>query len=59
MRDPGDIVWLENGEERPFEAAPETRRPWLEESAGWGSKDADGDDDDPKDPPAPPELIWV
>lgn len=32
----GGLVWLVDGTERPFEAAPERRRPWLEESVERG-----------------------
>lgn len=51
-----DIVWLVDGEERPFETMGDRRRPWLEESAVWSSEDRDlGSGDGPE----PPELVWL
>ena len=55
---PGGLVWLERGEERPFEPLPERRRPWLEESTGWGAP-ADGGGREPDEPDAPSELVWL
>ena len=61
----GGIVWLVNGEERPFEPLEETRRPWLEESTSWGEPAAgdgpagrgpSGKDDDASEPP---QLVWL
>lgn len=34
------IVWLQDGEEEPFEPAPPPRR-WLEESLEWSSGERD------------------
>lgn len=56
------IVWLVDGEVRPFEALEEVRRPWLEESAAWGqpdvpNRDKDGEGD--KDGDEPPQLVWL
>lgn len=64
MDEDGDtgIVWMIDGREVPFEAAGESRRPWLEESSAWGEPDApaelpeDGEKDDDTEPP---ELLWV
>lgn len=64
MDEDGDtgIVWMIDGREVPFEAAGESRRPWLEESSAWGEPDApaelpeDGEKDDDAEPP---ELLWV
>lgn len=52
------LVWLEDGEERPFSALPERRRPWLEESATWGegSRDARPADEGPEPPDT---LVWL
>lgn len=54
----GGLVWLVDGAERPFEAAPERRRPWLEESVEWGAPGGPPDDD-----AAPAEgggvLLWL
>ena len=55
----GGIVWLENGETRPFEPREETRRPWLEESSGWGEPDVAGGADPKDDDAEPPELVWL
>ena len=52
------LVWLEDGEERPFSALPERRRPWLEESTTWG----DGARDvrpASEDPEPPDTLVWL
>lgn len=51
-----DIVWMVDGEERPFETLGDRRRHWLEESATWGS---DGREPSPGDDPEPPELVWL
>lgn len=51
-----DIVWLVDGEEHPFETMGDRRRPWLEESAAWGSDAREGA---PGDDPEPPELVWL
>ena len=56
-RDAGHIVWLEDGDEVPFEPAG-PRRPWLEESAGWDDDPAPAAPDD-KPPAEPPQLIWL
>lgn len=55
---PEPLVWLENGEERPFAPLPEHRRPWLEESAAWGEpgREAPPVDQGPKPPDT---LIWL
>ena len=52
------LVWLEDGEERPFTPPPEHRRPWLEESAAWGEpgREAPPADQGPKPPDT---LIWL
>ena len=55
---PDGIVWLENGEERPFEPLPERRRPWLEESSAWGGSDG-GEEHPDDDGDDAPELIWL
>lgn len=57
-----DLLWLVNGEERPFEPAGRGERPWLEESAEWGrSADDQGSDPEPPDPPKDdsPHLVWL
>ena len=57
-----DIVWLVDGEERPFEPLEEVRRPWLEESAAWGQPDApnrDKGDEGGGDGDEPPQLVWL
>lgn len=41
-RDRVAIVWLEDGDEVPFEQA-ELRRPWLEESAAWHTDERDAE----------------
>ena len=56
-----DIVWLVDGEERPFEPLEEVRRPWLEESAAWGQPDApdQGGDDGGGEGDDGPALVWL
>lgn len=56
-----DIVWLVDGEERPFEPLEEVRRPWLEESAAWGQPDApdQGGDDGGGGGDDAPALVWL
>lgn len=57
-REAEPLVWLEDGEERPFSALPERRRPWLEESTTWG----DGARDvrpASEDPEPPDTLVWL
>ena len=55
------LVWVEGGEDRPFEDATATMRPWLEVSVEWNAPSdqgdrprpgADGDDDDDG-------LVWL
>lgn len=55
-----DIVWLVDGEERPFEPLEEARRPWLEESSSWGQPDVphQGTDLGDKGDDAP-TLVWL
>lgn len=57
------LLWLVNGEERPFEPAGRGERPWLEESAEWGRSAADSgsEDQDPPDSPKDdaPQLVWL
>ncbi len=55
----GELVWLEGGEERPFEGAETSQRPWLEVSMDWNAPsdankqhDDDGDDEDDS-------LVWL
>lgn len=56
------IVWMVDGREVPFEAAGESRRPWLEESSAWGEPAApaerpeEGEKDDGSESP---QLLWV
>lgn len=56
---PGGIVWLENGEERPFELLPERRRPWLEESSAWATPEGESGERPDDDGDDAPELIWL
>ena len=54
----GGLVWLVDGEDRPFRDASETQRPWLEDSADWG----DGQPDPapaPKPDDEPGGLVWI
>lgn len=53
------IVWMENGEVHTFEALPERRRPWLEESSAWGSGDPSARKPPADDDQDPPEIIWL
>lgn len=57
-READTLVWLEDGEERPFAPSQESRRPWLEESATWGegSRAARPADDGPEPPDT---LVWI
>ncbi len=52
-----DLVWLVDGEDKPFRDASETQRPWLEDSFDWGegvsgSSPSSGDDDSG-------DLVWL
>ncbi len=51
------IVWLERGDEVAFEPAG-PRRPWLEESSGWGEG---SHREEPKQAPRKesPKLVWL
>ena len=49
------LVWLVDGDERPFEPLPDLRRPWLEESSSWGSPREDA----PAEDPVPDTLVWL
>lgn len=50
------LVWVVDGEDKPFRDASETQRPWLEDSFDWadggsgGSTSADSDTGD---------LVWL
>lgn len=53
-----DLVWVVDGEDKPFRDASETQRPWLEDSFDWaeggsGSSAAASSDSDSGD------LVWL
>ena len=54
---PGDLVWLVDGQEVDF-GEGEDLRPWLEQSSDWSSFDPDGSDDDAVGA-AGETLIWI
>lgn len=51
------LVWLVDGDVRPFVDVTPSHRPWLEESVDWAS------DGEPAPPPgspdAPDKLLWL
>lgn len=53
------ILWLVDGQERPFEPALERRRPWLEESTSWGASERDEKDEPASPPDESPTLVWL
>lgn len=56
------LVWFENGQERPFEDASTSIRPWLEMSVDWNAPGGDDDSDADKasgDDPDSGGLLWV
>ena len=59
----GGLVWLVDGDERPFEDAPATCRPWLEESSDWAAgKDPEPEshaDANAEKPAASEALVWL
>lgn len=65
MDDDGEkgIVWMVDGEERPFDPVSRSRRPWLEESTEWGARDGGADDVAGEgasgDEEEPPRLEWI
>lgn len=60
MCNAGDIVWVVDGAERPFEPLPEeARRPWLEEAGSWGAPAPRAEEPRDEREPAPAALVWV
>lgn len=57
----GGLVWLEDGLEKKAPEHEEPFRPWLEESAEWGSgRDKDDVQPQPEDTPEDGQkLIWL
>lgn len=56
------LVWFENGQERPFEDASTSMRPWLEMSVDWNAPEDDDDPDANKASGEDPDsdgLLWV
>ena len=54
---PGDLVWLVDGQEVDFGEGEDLRH-WLEQSSDWSSSDPDGSDDDAVGA-AGETLIWI
>ena len=56
----GGLVWMVDGDERPFEDIPAEVRPWLEESSDWASEGRSSEDEKPPaEPPASDSLVWL
>ena len=53
----GDLIWLVDGDELPFEDVSADFRPWLEESSDWASEETPPES--PAGPPASDNLVWL
>ncbi len=56
----GELVWMEDGVERPFEdVGAESHHTWLEDSFDWTDPDQDEDEGDDEGGPKDDGIVWL